>query len=69
MTNGVSIDPETGTVTGIRKLRESGNSVVLTIPKQVLETAGMEAGETVTITANMSGDTITIEQPDGEADE
>lgn len=62
MSNRVSIDPEEGTVTGIRKLHDSGNSTVLTIPQEVLDAVGMESGDQVTITAEVQGDTITVEQ-------
>lgn len=61
MSNGVSIDPDEGTVTGIRKLHDSGNSTVLTIPQEVLDAVGMESGDQVSITAKVQGDTITIE--------
>lgn len=60
MSNRVSVDPETGTLTAIRKLRESGNSIVLTIPPQLLEGAGLEAGDSVKLIADMNEDTITI---------
>ena len=68
MSNRVSIDPEEGTVTGIRKLHDSGNSTVLTIPQEILDAVGMESGEQVTITAAVQGDTITVKQVPDESD-
>ena len=64
MSNRVSVDPEDGTITGVRKLRQSGNSTVLTIPQEVLDAVGFESGERVAITAEMQGDSITIKPRD-----
>jgi len=66
MSNRVRVDPETGTVTAVRKLRESGNSTVLTIPPQVLEGGGFEPGEQVRVVADMEGGGIRIETCDAD---
>jgi antitoxin component of MazEF toxin-antitoxin module len=54
------VDPEAGTVSAERKLRASGNSVVITIPPQVLEGAGLAEGDVVRLVADMNGGDITI---------
>lgn len=61
MGNRVSIDPEAGEIRAIRRLRESGNSVVLTIPRQVLDGAGLEEGDDVLITAEMGRGEFRVE--------
>ena len=60
MSNGVKIDPSENTVTGVRKVRESGNSVVLTIPSEVLDAVGILPGDKVSISAKLNGEEVTI---------
>lgn len=62
MSNGVDVDPETNTIRGERKLRESGNSVVLTIPREILSAVGFTPDDRVEISAEMGGDEIVIRE-------
>lgn len=56
----VSINTDSSTVEATRTLRHSGSSVVLTIPPQVLESLGMDAGDDVRIVGNWEDGTIEI---------
>ncbi len=49
----VSIDGENQEVRGANHLRQSGNSTVVTIPPAILEAAGFEQGDKVSVTAQM----------------
>lgn len=60
MSNGVSVDTEEGVVRGTRKLRKSGDSYVVTIPAQVLETAEFEPGQMLSVAAPFEGGEIAI---------
>lgn len=62
MGNRVSVDPEAGTITASRILRQSGNSTVLTIPPQLLDGAGLEAGDSVKLVADMETGELTISE-------
>jgi antitoxin component of MazEF toxin-antitoxin module len=69
MSNGVSVDPEEGVVKGTRKLRKSGDSIVVTLPAQVVETAEFEIGEMLTVAASFEGDEIAVTSASEEDDE
>lgn len=56
----VEIDPDSQTARGERMLRESGNSVVLTIPPQILQQAGLSAGDEVEIVSELGSGVLTI---------
>lgn len=62
----VNIDIENGVVTGERKLRDSGNSTVLTIPPEILDVADLEAGDEIEIQADMQSGEITIRKKEDE---
>jgi hypothetical protein len=52
---------------GIRSLRESGGSVVVTIPPKVLEAANMKSGDDVVL--HVAEDSITLaNMPEQESD-
>ena len=59
-----TIDTENGEASDSRKLRESGNSVVVTLPPEILETAGLETGDTVQVAAAFEGGKITVKDAD-----
>lgn len=61
----VNIDMEKGQVIGERKLRDSGNSTVLTIPPEILDVADLEAGDEIEITADMGTGKIEIVKKTG----
>lgn len=75
MGNSVRVDAESNTLEATRAFRESGNSIVLTIPQPLLEAAGMEVGDEVTLAAELGGDEISLrkaepnEADDGESDD
>ena len=60
MDDRVRVDAETNTVWSNRTLRESGGSVVVTLPRQVVEAAQLDIGEQVTIAAHLSDGEIRI---------
>ena len=49
-----------------RPLRKSGNSVVVSIPPELLKTAGLERGDTVELSAPFEGGRITVKEPDSD---
>jgi antitoxin component of MazEF toxin-antitoxin module len=49
----VSIDTERNVVLADRTVRRSGNSLVVSIPPQLLSAAGISEGDTVTISATL----------------
>lgn len=57
----VEIDPAEKTARGERQLRESGNSVVLTVPPQILQQAGMQSGDDVELVAKLGSGEITLQ--------
>lgn len=64
MSNGVDVDRETNTIFGYRKLRESGDSLVVTIPREVVAAAGLDVDEFVSISANMDDNQVIIRPDD-----
>jgi len=59
----VEIDPATETARAERPLRSSGNSVVLTIPPQILQQADLCCGDVVELEAKLGdGEIILTEQ-------
>ena len=70
MRDRARVDAEEGIVIAERKIRSSGNSTVLTIPPQVLDVAGLEAGDGVEISADLETGEIRLRKADdGGADE
>lgn len=69
MSNGVDVDPDAGEVSGVRKLRRSGDSLVISIPPEVLDMSGLEAGERYEVVAPFEGGEVTIRPPDAESAE
>lgn len=68
MADRVVIDAEEGTVSATRKIRESGNSIVISIPPQVLEAAGLEPGDQADIVADMDDQVISLRRVDAGGD-
>jgi len=56
----VEIDPDSETARSKGRLRDSGNSVVVTIPPLILQQAGMESGDEVKLEAELGSGTITL---------
>jgi antitoxin component of MazEF toxin-antitoxin module len=56
----VDLNPANQTVTANRTLRQSGSSVVLTFPPQVLQSLELAAGDEVEIEGDWSTGEITI---------
>lgn len=55
MATQVRVNPEDGTVAADRPVRHSGRSLVVTLPSQVLEAAGIKEGDEVEVVAKMDG--------------
>jgi antitoxin component of MazEF toxin-antitoxin module len=64
----VSIDPDSKTARATRKLRESSNSVVLTIPPQILQQAGVECGDEVDLVTELGSGEIAIQSETADED-
>lgn len=62
----VKVDAEEGEISAVRTLRKSGNSVVVSVPPEVLEQAGMGRGDTVSIVAAFGGEEITVRKGDSD---
>lgn len=60
----VNINPTAKTVTATRSLRKSGSSVVLTIPPEVLQSLGMESGDTMQIQGDWGKNEIRVRRVD-----
>jgi antitoxin component of MazEF toxin-antitoxin module len=71
MATQVRVDPEDGTVAADRSVRPSGRSLVVTLPPQVLEAAGIKEGDDVEIITKLdSSGNISIEKAgDSDADD
>jgi antitoxin component of MazEF toxin-antitoxin module len=61
-----SVDVDSETMEDTRLLRESGNSVVVSIPPEILDTAGLETGDTVTVSAPFEGGQINVKETTGD---
>lgn len=61
VSNRVNIDRDSATATTTRRLRESGNSVVLTMPPELLDMSGFSVGDDIRLTADMDEGTILME--------
>ncbi|MCU4743440.1 AbrB/MazE/SpoVT family DNA-binding domain-containing protein [Natronoglomus mannanivorans] len=68
MSNGVDVDPDAKEVSGVRKLRRSGDSYVISIPPEVLDMSGLEPGEHYKVAAPFEGGEITISPKESEED-
>lgn len=64
MSNIEKIDPESKTVSANRSLRESGSSVVITIPPELVSSLNWEAGDELYLTADWGKETVTVEKED-----
>lgn len=60
MSMSVNINPSTNTVEGTRSLRNSGSSVVLTIPPEVLQSLDLGPGDEMKITGDWSTRELTV---------
>lgn len=70
MATQVRVDPEDGTVAADRSVRHSGRSLVVTLPPQVLEAAGIEEGDAVEIITKLdSSGNISIKKSADDADD
>lgn len=56
----VEYDPESDEVRGTRSLRRSGNSVVVSLPPEVLRQAGFTDGDDVVVAAGFSGGEVVL---------
>ena len=66
VSRGVKIDYENEQLDGHRKLRESGSSVVLTIPQDMLDAVGFEPGDQIHLSADFQGDEIRLRKADAD---
>lgn len=64
MGNGVDIDREDEVMRATRTVRRSGGSMVVTVPREMLENVGWEEGDDVILEAEMLGDQICIKELD-----
>lgn len=60
MGNRVRVNREENRLEATRTLRSSGDSIVISIPPQLLEAAGLSEGDQVEIAAKMNGDEISF---------
>ena len=58
----VELDVETGELRAERPIRQSGNSLVVSLPLEMLRAAGFEPGETVFVTPGEDGESIRLVQ-------
>ncbi|QHS17959.1 hypothetical protein GWK26_12810 [haloarchaeon 3A1-DGR] len=58
----VEVNPEENEARCQRELRKSGNSIVVSLPPQLLEQAGFELGDEVLVAAGFEGGEISIRQ-------
>lgn len=56
----VDVDKTEQEIRGVRALRHSGNSTVLSIPPEVLQFAGLEQGDEVAIVTKFDGGSIEL---------
>jgi len=66
MGNSVDIDREEGKMRATRTLRQSGGSIVLTMPRELLDNVGFEDGDELVLEADMLGDELTVSAIDVE---
>lgn len=62
----IDIDPEAEEMFDVRELRQSGDSVVLTLPPDILRKAGVSEGDEVRIATPFSGGEISITLADND---
>lgn len=60
----VDYDTEAGEARADRTLRRSGNSVVVSLPPELLREAGFQQGDDVTVAAGFDRGEITLREPD-----
>lgn len=63
----VDYDTEEGEARAGRTLRRSGNSVVVSLPPELLHEAGFQQGDEVTVAAGFGGGEITLRKSNPEA--
>ncbi|AXR78972.1 AbrB/MazE/SpoVT family DNA-binding domain-containing protein [Natrarchaeobaculum sulfurireducens] len=56
----VDVDPNENKTRAERSIRKSGNSFVVSIPPEILQSAGMSEGDRATLEADIGGETIQI---------
>lgn len=61
----VQVDTEKGEATAVRPLRKSGNSVVVSIPPELLHQAGFVVGDEVDVVAGFEGGEISLRRREG----
>jgi antitoxin component of MazEF toxin-antitoxin module len=69
MGNGVDVDPDENVMRASRKLRQSGGSLVVSLPPEMLQSVGFEEGDELVLEAEWAGDTICLRKVDDVADE
>lgn len=63
----VEVDTARGEIRAVRTLRKSGNSISVSIPPELLQTAHMELGDDVELVASFDGNEITLRPATNEA--
>lgn len=66
--SNVEVDRENLTLSGERKIRDTGNSAAITIPPELLQGTGLEVDDDVELRADMEEGVIYIRRPDAEPD-
>ena len=56
----INIDRENNEISTTRALRETGDSIVVGLPSEILQGAGLELGDDVRVVANMNTGKITL---------
>lgn len=60
----VRFDKDGQRMIATRKLRQSGSSMVVSIPPQILDASGLEAGDELAIVADVQGHEIVLSRID-----
>jgi len=68
MGNSVDIDRDEGKMRATRTLRASGGSIVLTMPRELLDNVGFDEGDELVLEADMLGDEIKLTTLAGKED-
>lgn len=64
----VEVDMDAGEVRAIRTIRNSGNSVVVSLPPNLLSACGFSAGDELQLIADNNTSEIRLRRPPQEAD-
>jgi len=65
----IDIDPEAEEMFDEKRIRQSGDSVVITLNPRIMETAGFELGEEIRVTTPFGGGHITLEPTDHDTED